>query len=96
MILAAVGNVNLDPGSFVAWVIVGLIAGAIAGRLVAGRGFGCLADIAVGVIGAFVGGFVVSFFIHGGAYGFIGTTLVAILGATIFLALLRLLSGGRL
>lgn len=96
MLLAAIGGVVLDPGSILAWLVVGLIAGAIAGRLVAGRGFGCLADIAVGVIGAFVGGFVVSVFTHGGAFGFIGTTLVAILGATIFLALLRLLSGGRL
>lgn len=96
MLLAAIGNVVLEPGSLLAWLVVGLLAGAIAGRLVAGRGFGCLADIAVGVVGAFVGGFLVSIFVHGGAYGFLGTTLVAILGATVFLALLRLLSGGRL
>ena len=96
MLLAAIGNVVLEPGNLLAWLVVGLLAGAIAGRLVAGRGFGCLADIAVGVVGAFVGGFLVSLLIHGGAYGFLGTTLVAILGATVFLALLRLLSGGRL
>lgn len=96
MVLAAIGRVALEPGNVLAWLIVGLVAGAIAGRLVAGRGFGCLADIAVGVIGAFVGGLVVSYFVHGGVYGFLGTTLVAVLGATIFLALLRLLSGGRL
>ncbi len=91
-----VGGVVLDPGNLLAWIVVGLIAGAIAGRIVAGRGFGCLADIAVGVLGAFVGGFVVSLFIHGTQYGFIGSVLVAILGAVIFLAILRGLSGGRL
>jgi uncharacterized membrane protein YeaQ/YmgE (transglycosylase-associated protein family) len=90
-----VGGVTLEPGNLLAWIVVGLIAGAIAGRIVAGRGFGCLADIAVGVVGAFVGGFVVSLFIHG-QYGFFGSILVAILGAVIFLAVLRGLSGGRL
>jgi uncharacterized membrane protein YeaQ/YmgE (transglycosylase-associated protein family) len=96
MTLAVVGRVVLDPGNVLAWIIVGLLAGAIAGRLVAGRGFGCLADIAVGIIGAFIGGFVISLFVGSGAFGFIGSILVAILGATIFLALLRLVSGGRL
>jgi uncharacterized membrane protein YeaQ/YmgE (transglycosylase-associated protein family) len=83
--------------SLLGWIVVGLIAGAIASRVVAGRGFGCLADIVVGIIGAFVGGFVVSLFIHTStAYGFIGSLLVAVLGATLFLALLKLLAGGRL
>src|SRR5258708_27556286 len=48
---------NLDPGSWVAWIIVGLISGAIAARVVAGRGFGCIADIVVGVAGAVIGGY---------------------------------------
>jgi uncharacterized membrane protein YeaQ/YmgE (transglycosylase-associated protein family) len=94
--LAAIGNVVLDPGSWIAWIIVGLIAGAIAGRIVAGRGLGCLADIVVGVIGAFIGGFVVSLFIHGTTFGFLGSILVAVIGAVLFLAILRGLSGGRL
>ena len=81
----------------IGWIIVGLIAGAIASRVVAGRGFGCLADIVVGVIGAFIGGYLVSLFIHTTTvYGFLGSLLVAVLGATIFLAVLKLLAGGRL
>ena len=83
--------------SLLGWIVVGLIAGAIASRVVAGRGFGCLADIAVGVIGAFVGGFVLSLFVPTSTvYGFVGSLLVAVLGATLFLALLKLLAGGRL
>ena len=85
----------LNPGGWVAWVVVGLIAGAVSGRLVAGRGFGCLANLIVGIIGAFVGGFIVGLFVPGTAYGFIGTIVVAVIGATIFLALLRLLRGGK-
>ena len=94
MNLVTVGGVVPDPGGFLSWIVVGLIAGAIAGRIVQGRGLGCLADIIVGVIGAFVGGFVMSYFVHGTTYGFWGSLLVAVLGATIFLAILRALGGG--
>ena len=83
--------------SLLGWIVVGLIAGAIASRVVAGRGFGCLADIVVGVIGAFLGGFLLSLFIHTSTtFGFVGSLVVAVLGATVFLAVLKLISGGRL
>jgi uncharacterized membrane protein YeaQ/YmgE (transglycosylase-associated protein family) len=95
MWLLAVGGVQLNPGGLLAWLLVGLIAGAIASRLVAGRGFGCLVDIVVGVIGALVGGFVVSLFTRGD-YGFFGSIVVAVLGAALFLAVLQALAGGRL
>jgi uncharacterized membrane protein YeaQ/YmgE (transglycosylase-associated protein family) len=86
-------HVALNPGGLLSWLIVGLIAGAIAGRLVRGRGLGCLLDIVVGVVGAFIGGFVVSLFVQEGTtYGFFGSLLVAILGAVMLLALIRLVS----
>ena len=85
--------IALEPGGWISWIIVGLIAGAIAGRLVRGRGYGCLVDIIVGIIGAFIGGFVVGLFVPVGVFGFLGTVLVAIIGATLFLALLRLIAG---
>ena len=86
-------NINLEPGSWLAWIVVGLIAGAIAGRLVRGRGLGCLLDIVVGVVGAFIGGFVVSLFVsEETTFGFLGSLLVAILGAVILLAFIRLVS----
>ncbi len=77
--------------------MVGLIAGAIAARVVAGRGFGCIADIVVGVAGAIIGGFLLStFFGVSGNVGFWGSIVVAFIGAAVLLAVLKLVSGGRL
>jgi uncharacterized membrane protein YeaQ/YmgE (transglycosylase-associated protein family) len=90
-------SLNLNPGSWLAWIVVGLIAGAIASRVVAGRGFGCLADIVVGVAGAIIGGFLLSaLFGANGTVGFWGSLVVAFIGAVVLLAGLKLLSGGRL
>lgn len=90
-------RLNLDPGSLFAWLVVGLIAGAIASRVVAGRGFGCLADIVVGVAGALIGGYLLgALFGVTGTVGFFGSIIVAFLGAAVLLALLKALSGGRL
>jgi uncharacterized membrane protein YeaQ/YmgE (transglycosylase-associated protein family) len=91
-----VTNINLQPGSWLAWIIVGLISGAIAARVVAGRGFGCLADIVVGVAGAIIGGFLLSLLGIGGTFGFWGSIVVAFIGAAVLLAGLKLLSGGRI
>jgi uncharacterized membrane protein YeaQ/YmgE (transglycosylase-associated protein family) len=90
-------RLNLDPGSWLSWIIVGLIAGAIAARVVAGRGFGCLADIVVGVAGAIIGGFLLgALFNTSGTVGFWGSIVVAFIGAAVLRSVLKLLSGGRL
>ncbi len=90
-------SVTLDPGSWLSWIIVGLISGAVAARVVAGRGFGCIADIVVGVAGAIIGGFLLSAVFHmTGTVGFWGSIVVAFIGAAALLAALKLLSGGRL
>jgi uncharacterized membrane protein YeaQ/YmgE (transglycosylase-associated protein family) len=90
-------HLNLDPGSWLAWIVIGLIAGAVASRVVAGRGFGCLADIVVGVAGAIIGGFLLSsLFGASGTVGFWGSLIVAFIGAAVLLAVLKLVSGGRL
>jgi len=92
-----VGEMNLDPGSWVSWIIVGLISGAVAARVVAGRGFGCIADIVVGVAGALIGGFLLGAIFHmTGTVGFFGSIIVAFIGAAVLLAALKLVSGGRL
>ena len=85
----------LNPDGWLAWLVVGLLAGAIAGRVVRGRGMGCLLDVVIGVLGAFIGGAVVSLFVPENTYGFIGTLIVATLGAIILLAFVRLISPGR-
>lgn len=82
----------LQPGGLIAWILVGLIAGAIAGTLVRGRGYGCIGDIIVGLIGSFIGGFIASA-LNLGEFHFCGSIFISVIGAVIFLSLLRLLTG---
>lgn len=82
----------LRPGNIVGWILVGLIAGALAGRIARGKGYGCLGDIILGLIGSVVGGFVISLFVRGNTMtGFFGTTAVALVGALILIVGVRLL-----
>jgi len=83
-------TLTLHPGNILAWLIVGLLAGALAGRIVEGRGYGCFADILLGLVGAFVGGQVVDPFFKGQA-GFIGTLAIALIGALILIFAVRIL-----
>src|SRR5437879_9278604 len=90
------GRLNLDPGSWLAWIVVGLISGAVAARVVAGRGFGCIADIIVGVAGAIIGGYLLGAIFHmTGTDGFFGSIVVAFIGEAALLAVLTLDSRGR-
>ena len=84
---------NLDPGGLLAWLIVGAVAGFLAGQVMKGGGYGLIGDILMGIIGAFVGGFVASLLGFGGTMGIIGTTVVAFIGACIFIAIVRALPG---
>ena len=85
---------QLEPGGVLAWLLVGLVAGAVAGRVVRGRGYGCLVDILVGIAGAFIGGALLGGFVQGVA-GFWESLVVALIGAIVLLAALNLLSGRR-
>jgi uncharacterized membrane protein YeaQ/YmgE (transglycosylase-associated protein family) len=84
----------LSPGGVIAWLVVGLIAGWLAGTVMKGSGFGMLTDILVGLIGSFLGGLLMSFFVEGST-GFWGSIFVAFLGACVLIALVRALSGRR-
>ncbi|WP_179402675.1 GlsB/YeaQ/YmgE family stress response membrane protein [Burkholderia guangdongensis] len=76
--------------SFIMWLIIGAIAGWLAGALVKGGGFGLIVDIIVGIVGAFIGGWLASALgIHIGS-GFIGSIIVAVIGAVILLFVIRL------
>ena len=83
--------------SILGWIIVGLIAGALAKMVVPGEGpGGVIGDIIVGIVGAFVGGWLFNFFGHTGVTGFnIGSIVVAFVGAVVLLAVLRAVSGRR-
>jgi uncharacterized membrane protein YeaQ/YmgE (transglycosylase-associated protein family) len=72
------------------WAIVGLIAGWAAGQIMKGGGYGTIMDIILGIIGAVVGGWLVGIVgIHAG--GFVGTIIVAIIGAVFLIWITRLL-----
>lgn len=74
----------------IAFLIVGLLAGWIAGKIMKGEGFGMIGNMVVGIIGALVGGFVFSFVgLH--AFSFIGQLVTSVVGAIIFLYVLQLI-----
>jgi uncharacterized membrane protein YeaQ/YmgE (transglycosylase-associated protein family) len=91
------GNLTLDPGNLLAWVAAALLAGWLAGTLTRGHGFGCLGDILLGLIGAIVGLVVLSVLpLHvSGTLGFLGTLVVAFLGALALALVARLFGGGQ-
>jgi uncharacterized membrane protein YeaQ/YmgE (transglycosylase-associated protein family) len=72
------------------WILVGLIAGWLAGKVMKGGGFGVLMDIVIGMIGAIIGGWVFGL-IGIFAGGLIGSILVAFVGAVILLWLVRMI-----
>jgi len=80
------------------WIVVGLIAGWLAGLIMRGRGFGMIGNIIVGVLGALLGGWIASTWLNigPGMNGInFGSILIAFLGAVVLLLFLRLLGIGR-
>ena len=80
------------------WVIVGGIAGWLAGMVVQGTGLGVIGDVIVGIVGALIGGFVLSLLLPGtfGISGFnLGSLVVAFIGAVILLFVVKLFTGRR-
>jgi len=84
----------LNPGGFVAWIVVGLVSGWLAGSVMGGGGYGIGGDIIVGLVGALAGGFVFGFFVHT-AEGFWGSIVVAFVGACVLIWLYRSLATAR-
>jgi uncharacterized membrane protein YeaQ/YmgE (transglycosylase-associated protein family) len=86
------GNLQEDRmlTNFIWWIIVGLIAGWAAGKIMKGGGYGPVMDIVLGIVGAVVGGWLLGALgIYAG--GLIGTIVVAIVGAMFLIWLSRLL-----
>ena len=75
--------------SVIWFLIVGVIAGWLAGLLVKGGGFGLIGDLVVGIIGALIGGLLFGGGLLGG--GVLGSILVATFGAVILLVVLRVI-----
>jgi uncharacterized membrane protein YeaQ/YmgE (transglycosylase-associated protein family) len=83
---------NLDPGGLLAWLIVGLVAGFLASRVMRGGGYGIIGDIVVGIVGAFIGGWLSGFLGFGDTYGLLGSIVIAFIGACILIAILHAFS----
>ncbi len=77
------------------WVIVGLIAGWITGKIMKGSGYGAIGDIIIGIIGAIIGGFIMRSLGFAGHGGMIYTIIVAVIGAVILTFILRLITGNK-
>lgn len=74
----------MDAVGLLAFLVIGVLAGWIAGQIMKGRGFGPLGNLAVGVVGAFLGGFL--FNVLGlSAAGFVGSLIMAVVGAVVLL-----------
>ena len=72
--------------SILAWIVLGLIAGFIASKIVNKSGEGILLDVVLGVVGAVVGGYIFQMLGHAGVTGLnIYSLLVAVIGAVLFL-----------
>ena len=72
------------------WIVVGLIAGWLAGVVMKGGGYGIVADIILGILGAIVGGWIFSA-LGIGAGGVVGSIVVAFIGAVVLVAITRAL-----
>ena len=82
--------------SFLAWIILGLIAGFIGSKLVNRRGEGVVLDILLGIVGAFVGGWLFSVFGRAGVTGLnLYSMVVAVIGAVVVLVVYHALSRRR-
>ncbi|MGH7739777.1 MAG: GlsB/YeaQ/YmgE family stress response membrane protein [bacterium] len=71
-------------------LVVGLVAGWLAGKIMKGKGFGLWGDLVVGVVGAVIGGWLFGM-LGFAAYGLVGSIVVALIGALILLYVLRLI-----
>jgi uncharacterized membrane protein YeaQ/YmgE (transglycosylase-associated protein family) len=85
---------HLSNQSLLAIILVGIIAGWLAGRVTQGGGFGLIGDLVIGTIGAFIGDWLLPRLnIHLGA-GIVAAIINAFIGAVVLLLILRLLGGG--
>lgn len=81
-------------GTNLIWfLVIGLAAGFLAGKIMRGKGYGLLGDLVIGVIGAFLGGWIFGL-LHISAGGLIGLLVTAFVGAVVLIWLLRLVKRG--
>jgi uncharacterized membrane protein YeaQ/YmgE (transglycosylase-associated protein family) len=79
----------MSTESLILFLVIGLLAGWLAGNIMKGGGFGLVGDLVVGVIGAFLGGWIFSL-LGIASYGLLGMLITALVGAMVLLFLIRL------
>jgi uncharacterized membrane protein YeaQ/YmgE (transglycosylase-associated protein family) len=80
--------------SYLIWeIIIGILAGFLAGKIVKGSGMGVLVDLIVGIVGSIIGGWIFGL-LHLAAYGLIGQLVMATVGAIILLLIVRAIKRG--
>ncbi|HEX6350824.1 MAG TPA: GlsB/YeaQ/YmgE family stress response membrane protein [Candidatus Dormibacteraeota bacterium] len=77
------------------FLLVGLVAGFLASHVMAGRGFGLIGDILIGIVGALLGAWLFQHVLNITASGLLGEIVVAFIGAAILIGIVRLFAGGR-
>lgn len=87
-------QITLEPGGVIAWLVVGLVAGFLASRVMGAGGYGLIGDIVVGLVGAVIGGFAFGQLVTGD-YGLVGSIMVAFLGACLLIWVVRQVVPGR-
>jgi uncharacterized membrane protein YeaQ/YmgE (transglycosylase-associated protein family) len=80
----------MEPTSLIAFLLIGAVAGWLAGQLMRGGGFGLLGNIVVGIIGAFVGGFLFGLVGLSAGSGLVGSLITAVVGAAVLLFIVGL------
>lgn len=88
----------MDQGhGIIAWIIIGALAGFITGKLMKGSGYGFFMDLIVGIVGAMIGGFLSFHMGLGGVreHGLIMSIIIAVIGAVLLTAVIRMVTGNR-
>jgi uncharacterized membrane protein YeaQ/YmgE (transglycosylase-associated protein family) len=89
-------TINLDLDTILIWLLIGLVAGFLASRVALGHGLGLFGDVIVGIIGAFIGGFLAAVFhvnVQIVGHPIISEMIVAFAGAVLLLLVVRLFGG---
>jgi uncharacterized membrane protein YeaQ/YmgE (transglycosylase-associated protein family) len=83
--------------TIVAWIVLGLVAGWLAGTIMKGSGYGIVGDIVLGILGALIGGWLTSLLLHEDVTIGLNTpsVLIAVIGAIVLIAISRLFTGRR-
>jgi uncharacterized membrane protein YeaQ/YmgE (transglycosylase-associated protein family) len=72
-------------------ILIGILAGFLAGQIMRGKGYGLIVDLLLGIVGSYIGGWVFGMLHFAVGYGMVGQLIVALVGALILLFLVRLI-----